>query len=223
MTRRMTFRTVMVTVIVVTAVYSQTPMQPTDAGKPQITESGAISGNVYTNGLLGLSYEFPRDWGVDRAAMDYENARANRPQPKDPKMKEVFPLRNDGYVLLEVAKQASDTTRHADPPIIRLMADRLTAKSPTLEELTAFIKKQQHGTSQVVGEEKVCSFGGQTFRRVDVARTSLASPNEWRTTFVGYVVGEKNGFGLTFVIAANSLEQLNELVGTLNSLRFAGQ
>jgi hypothetical protein len=179
----MTCRIVMAAVMVVTVVYSQTAAQTTNAGKPQITESGVISGNVYTNGVLGLSYEFPKAWGVDKAAMDYENAPANGPEPKDPRMKEIFDQVNASQVLLEVAKQPSDTARHADPPIIRLMADPIRAKSPTLEELTAFIKQQQHGTSRVVGEAQECSFGGQTFRRVDVARTSLSSTKEWQTVF----------------------------------------
>ena len=125
-------------------------------------DTGTVSGNVYTNHALGLIYEFPKEWAVDHAAMDYENARPRVPEPSDPKLREIVRVESDSHLLLEVASHASDSPSHAGPPSIRFEADRLSSSKPvTATDMLAFIRKSQGSSSHVIREPEDHTFDGR--------------------------------------------------------------
>ena len=188
-------------------------------------DKGSVSGNVYTNNSLGLRYEFPKDWGVAQAAMDYENTppKESEPKPDAPVDGKIFHAGDNSCVLLEVAKHPSEGPRHPAPPSIRLEVGKITAsqESMSARDVLDFMRRTTKSNffGRVVREPTDYSFGGQTFSRMDMTRT-MPTHGGSRTTYGSDVVGIRKGYRLIFEIVANNPKELDELFETLNSLQF---
>ena len=66
-------------------------------------ELGSISGEIYTNRMFGMTYQIPRGWHVDEAAMNESNAPTGDS------------VSHKSSTLLEISERPSDTPRVRGP------------------------------------------------------------------------------------------------------------
>lgn len=185
-----------------------------------LLQAGSISGNTYTNVFFEMTYEFPKGWTVDRAAMDSDNAPRKKPsRPANPNDGGLYDwaVNIEIYNLLEVSQTASESPR-VERPKIRLHATKLLAseRTETTDEIIgAFeenLSKNPH--VQIIRQPTQVSYAGHTFSEMSAKWIGSTE------AYTGYAVTTIQGYSLGFEISANSLEQLNGLFHTLNTLRF---
>lgn len=186
----------------------------TGKAKPDL---GTVSGNVYTNDSLGLTYAFPSGWLVDKDAVDSINEQPAYASGQAP---------NKSPSLLMVSQQPEEarcegcSSHSVRGPRILIYASAVpsSSKEQTSNAVLLRIKQLLAGSpsAKVVREPADCSFGGQTFSRMDV---KWASP-KGGASYSGDAVTIRRGYLIQFTIFAESLEQLDELFQTLNSLQF---
>jgi len=198
---------------------SDKPAQTSDPSP----DLGSIAGNVYSNDSLGMAYEFPKDWFVDRSWMDTQNRPQDLgPRPTDPveaaKYDSMVAMRKGTHALLAVSERPPDATKESGPRI------QFTV-SPALDNTTGDDilngMKSMYGRMrlvQVVGDPEDFTFGGQSFSRLDLRLLDVILRGG--AGFQSAVIGVRSRQYLQFLILANSQEQLDSLVHSLDSLRF---
>jgi hypothetical protein len=184
---------------------------------PVKPDLGSVSNNVYTNDSSGLTYTFPIGWSVDKDAMDSINEQPAYASGQAP---------NKSPLLLMVSQQAEEVrcegcsshTVRGPRILIYARAVPSPSKDQTSNAVLLRIKQSLEGSqsAKIVREPADCSFGGQTFSRMDV---KWASP-KGGVSYSGDAVTIRRGYLIQFTIFAESLGQLDELFQTLNSLQF---
>jgi len=83
--------TVAVAGIALTVIGSSQARPRQNSNAASAFDLGSISGNVYTNNSVGMTYEFPKGWFVDRAWIDAQNKPQDLgPRPADPQEAEKY-------------------------------------------------------------------------------------------------------------------------------------
>jgi hypothetical protein len=174
---------------------------------------GSVSGNVYTNKGVGITYTFPQGWFVNKTATDKQNGSVKESGGNP------SPFHN-GYNLLTVSKLPEETalcgncssTRVRGPHIRLDVSTVAPSDDQTAVGIQNSIKRlfDGKGKFRVIRGPEVCSFGGQTFSRMDATNG---------TTYQGDAITIRKPYQIEFQFFADSPEQLEELYDTLNSLR----
>ena len=184
---------------------------------------GSISGNVYTNNSVGMTYEFPKGWFVDRAGIDAQNKPQDLgPRPTDPQEAEKYDsmvaMKKGTHALLAVSEHGGDTASDSGPRI-------QLSVSPVFENRSGaeILKGMKAAYSnmrliQIVDDPVDYTFGDQTFSRMDMRLLDVILHGD--AGFQSAVIGTRSGQYLQFLILANTPEQLDSLVHSLDSLRF---
>ena len=183
---------------------------------------GSVSGNVYTNDSLGITFDFPSGWFVDKRSMQAENESANRFFSQAQQVSNG----HKSYTLLIVSQLQEQATCHGcesvrvtDPRIV-LCAGALgmSEQNKSAADIQTGIKRkleQRKGYEITRGPES-CSFGGQAFSRMDTKARTFAG----NFGFLGDVIAIRQGHSIEFQLHARTPEELEMLYQTLNSLRF---
>jgi len=203
----------------------------TGKAKPDL---GSVSDNVYTNDSLGMKYEFPKGWFVDKDIMNLLNDQPNGPKPtgNTSQFVDEYPAISTRETLLVVSQQSPEPDCDGCPPLrmhnprIFVYANVVTPTSSiqTLADGQKKIKSKYETihTAQIIRELPDCSYGGQTFYRIDMKwlRLSSSDPLFSGFAYTSDVITIRKGYLMAFSIFADSPEQLNQLLQTLNSLSF---
>lgn len=199
------------------------PSGSSNTGSQISADLGSISGNVYTNDSLGMTYEFPKGWFVDRAWMNAQNKPAElgtRPTNPDDAVKydSMVAIRRATHPLLAVSEKGPETDQSTSPRI------QLTV-SPALDSRTGLdilngMKSAYANVRlvQIVGDPQNYTFGGVTFARMDMRLLDVILRGG--AGFQSAIIGVRNRQYLQFLILANTQEQLDGIVHSLDSLRF---
>jgi len=198
---------------------SDKPSRPAD---PSV-DLGSIADNVYTNNSLGMTYEFPKGWLVDRAWIEAQNKPQDLgPRPTDPeqqaKYDSMVAMRKGTYALLAVSEHGGDTASDTGPRIQLSISPVFENKSGA-DILNGM--KSMYGRMrlvQIVDDPADFTFGGLTFSRMDLRLLDVILRGG--AGFQSAIIGVRNGQYLQFVVLANTPEQLDSLVHSLDSLRF---
>jgi hypothetical protein len=184
---------------------------------------GSISGNLYSNDSLGMTYEFPKGWFVDRAWIDVQNKPVDPgPRPTDPdeaaKYDAMVAMRKDTHALLAVSEKPVDAAKGSGARIQLSVSPVFENKSGA--EILNGMKSAYAPMRlvQIAVDPMDVTFGGQAFSRMDMRFLDLILRGG--AGFQSAIIGVRNGRYLQFVILANSPEQLDFLVHSLDSLRF---
>ena len=198
---------------------SDKPSRPAD---PSV-DLGSIADNVYTNNSIGMTYEFPKGWLVDRAWIEAQNKPQDLgPRPTDPeeqaKYDSMVAMRKGTYALLAVSEHGGDTASDTGPRIQLSISPVFENKSGA-DILNGM--KSMYGRMrlvQIVDDPADFTFGGLTFSRMDLRLLDVILRGG--AGFQSAIIGVRNGQYLQFVVLANTPEQLDSLVHSLDSLRF---
>jgi hypothetical protein len=185
----------------------------TGKAKPDL---GIVSGNVYTNDSFGLTYAFPSGWLVDKDAMDSINEQPTYASGQEPNKNPLLLMVSQ---LREEPRCGGCLSVRVGIPRILIYAGRVpsSSKYQAASDVLLRIKETLNRSSAKIVREPVdCSFGGQTFSRMDV-KWELPKGG---VSYTGDAVIVRGGYLIQFTIFADSLEQLDELFQTLNSLQF---
>ena len=206
---------------------SGSPQNP-DAGtasaaRQALADLGSISGNVYTNDSLGMSYEFPKNWLVDQAWIDQQNRPQDfGPRPPDPeeaaKYDSMVAMKKGTHALLAVSEQAPGAAKVSGARIQLSVSPVFENKSGA--EILNGMKSMYANARliQIAGDPADFTAGGQTFSRMDMRLLDVILRGG--AGFQSAIIGVRQGQYLQFLMLANSREQLDSLVRSLGSLRF---
>lgn len=184
---------------------------------------GSTSGNVYTNNSLGIIYEFPNGWFVDQAWIDAQNKPVDLgPRPADPdqatKYDSMVAMKKGTHALLAVSEHGGDTASDTGPRI-QLSVSPVFENRSGADILNGMKAAYDHmRLIQIVDDPADSTFGGVTFSRMDLRLLDVILKGG--AGFQSAIIGTRNGHYLQFLILANSPEQLDSLVHSLDSLRF---
>jgi TonB family protein len=182
-----------------------------------------FSDNVYTNTFFGFSYEFPKGWSVLKAGAGEAVARlgvsifANG----DPTMPDIAEAAaRNSYQLLFVAKQ---TTKDVSVSLSSIHISAFDQKllEPNQKSAEDFLKSMTEVSTHrgfpvsVVSPPEQLAIGGKIFSSVKLNLTA----NGVVAHTVEAVTMEK-GYVLLFVLTSIDTPTLDELVHTMQSLRF---
>jgi TonB family protein len=182
-----------------------------------------FSGNVYTNTFFGFSYEFPKDWIVLKAGTGEAVARlgASMLANDDPTMPDIAEAAvRHSYQLLFVAKQATKdisvgvTSIHVSASDQKLLEPNLKSAKDFLTSMTAFSMQRGFPIS-VVSPPEQSVIDGRTFSSVKLNSTANGA-----VAHTVEVVTMEKGYVLLFVLTSSDASKLDELVHTMQSLRF---
>lgn len=185
-------------------------------------DDGFISGNVYTNTFFNFSYRFPKSWSVldaerGRALVRLGGAILSNGDPIAQDAAEASARK--AYQLLLVAKE---TTKDVSSRINSIQVQALSTQfGPDLKSGGDFLRLRvqslQHQSEAVAFVEPPEQFtvGGRSFWkiRVDIkVNNVVAHALDAATIEKGYV--------LLFVFTTQDAATLEEIAGTIQSLRF---
>jgi len=184
---------------------------------------GSIAGNVYSNDSIGMTYEFPKGWFVDRAWIDAQNKPVDLgPRPADPdqaaKYDSMAAMKKGTHALLAVSEHGGDTASDTGPRI-QLSVSPVFENRAGADILDGMKAAYDHmRLIQIVDDPADYTFGGLTFSRMDLRLLDVILRGG--AGFQSAIIGTRNGQYLQFLILANTPEQLDSLVHSLDSLRF---
>jgi len=197
------------------------------ANSPQTAQTpadlGSISGNVYTNNSVGMTYEFPKGWFVDHAWIDAQNKPVDLgTRPTDPqeaaRYDSMVAMKKGTHALLAVSEHGGDTASDRGPRIQLSVSPVFENRSgaDVLRGMKAAYSNMR--LIQIVDDPADYTFGGQTFSRMDMRLLDVILHGD--AGFQSAVIGTRNEQYLQFLVLANTPEQLDSLVHSLDSLRF---
>jgi len=186
-------------------------------------EMGVISGNVYRNDFLGLSYQFPSGWIAAAPETLHEvnerleaSARA-RVMQEHPEASGALQI-TVPKTILYVSQRGEGDGQRMGIPCIRI----ITApwKGPgigiTLDSVKSQLERMSSpGTSLVRGPEKF------TVSEQDFFRTDFQRPGNYGQAWVSRIQTVANGYYVVLEVFAKDRGQLEDLVSTLKTLAFS--
>ncbi|MGD1103279.1 MAG: redoxin family protein [Terriglobia bacterium] len=184
------------------------------AGEADV-ETGVISGNVYRNNFLGLSYQFPSGWiaaapetlhEVNERREASARARVMQEHPEASSNVQINVLKT----ILYVSPRGEGDGQRMNIPCIRINA--MPWKRPDIPLDSVMITT---GTSLVRGPEKF-TVSGQ-----DLFRADFIHSGNYMQTRSSHIQTIANGYLVMLEVYAKDSEQLEELVSTLETLSFS--
>jgi hypothetical protein len=177
-------------------------------------DPGSVSGNVYTNVLFGMRYEFPDGWHVDEVATNQANADARKSMDRQ---RAGGGAVQENYQLLEVSKSLPAGAQVGNPRIV-ISASSVTATSQSGRDVFNQLKQIviSMPTIQIVHDPEDVTFGGRAFTRMDQRFILDTVPQG----FEGDAITVLKGYLVNFQIFAYTQSELDELFKSLNSLQF---
>jgi hypothetical protein len=183
--------------------------------------SGAVSGNVYRNHLLGLAYEFPLGWiAAKPEALRAANESAQASVKAQLLQQSPESGGNAAIIVPKIIFYASPSGK-GDGRLLAIPSLLITAGQWNSSELTLDAVKSEaeqmgrQGMTLARGPEEY-TVSERQFFRADFENT-LTNPHSWMSR-IHVLVG---GYLVTLETIAASREQLEQLVLTTQNLSFA--
>jgi TonB family protein len=185
-------------------------------------DEGAVSGNVYSNAFFGFSYQFPKGWTVADARKSEFILRigASAIANGDPILLDVTEVAaRNAYPLLLVV---NGTTKEISPTFTMIQIQALDRRfAPELKSGEEFARKtaemmRARGPAVTInGAPEKFSIAGEEFwkLRMDFSANHAVS-------HAVEVAMMAKGYLLLFVFTSPEASKLDDLVGTMQSLRF---
>ena len=162
--------------------------------------NGGIAGQVYTNSYFGLTFPIPSDWVVAPAQ-----------QPVGPKSANA-----DTHQLLLISRQPLGTKTESNPTLL-IVAEKVSPSSARngreyVEHISEMLADSiiRDGDKTIpyakAGKIREFSVGGEDWHRAD-----LTARLGDRTVHQSYISTVIDGYALSFVIAAMSEPEIQEL------------
>jgi hypothetical protein len=192
-----------------------------------LPEDGRIEKNVYINDFYGVRYELPDGWHVDtetlRYIFDQKSRRANPPGPQEAQPYANWQGVQCSHTLLAVSRDPekmpvwSAANQWGTPHISLTIVDH-EFRPLVLDSPGKIRPRVPSGYT----------FGGQSFSRTDATSSSPTySDQETKTLVPGgkmmysaLLTAMQNGHRVSFRISAESAQQREDLIQSLNSLQF---
>ncbi len=185
-------------------------------------EDGVVSGNNYTNTFFGFSYEFPRRWVV----LEAEGSKAiirvagSILASGDPVLSDVAEVaaRNMHSLLFVGQESAKGISSNFNSINIAALDKRFVPDNQSGEEIAKAVAAAWQHRSQalsVVGTPERFDAAGRTFWKV---KFDLSMEN--RVAHCIEAVTIEKGYALLFIFSSVDASKLDDLVGTLVSVRF---
>jgi len=173
--------------------------------------TSAISGGVYANSYFRLSYRLPEGWQSGSPGNPFEAGRAEyREQPSS---SDVHQDETNKYLLLSAGESGTNNS-------VQVVAYD-TASEPSVTsgdvaqaEIGALLTLG--GTAGGISETTI---GGRTFY-VGKAQISGEVRGQRQPVYAGVAATKDGNFILTWSFFADSAAHLEEMLGTLDSIRF---
>jgi TonB family protein len=188
-------------------------------------EDGVVSGNNYTNTFFGFSYEFPRRWVVLEAETSKAIARISGSilTNGDPVLADVAEVAaRNMHSLLFVGKESTKGISSSFNSIkIAALDKRFAPDNKSGEEFAkAMAAAWQHRSQalSVIGTPERFDVAGKTFWKV---KFDMSMDN--RVAHCIEAVTIEKDYVLLFIFASADASKLNDLVGTLVSVRFTAE
>ena len=181
-----------------------------------------FSGNMYTNTFFGFSYEFPKGWIVQKTDAGKATARlgASVLANGDPTVLDVVEAgASKAYQLLFVTKQTTKDISTTVSSIQITASDKrfgpdLKSGEDVLKPTVAFLTLRGLAVSVVAPPEQF-EISGRTFWKL-----RLDFPVKNVTAHLAEVVTIEKDYLLLFVFATPDASKIDDLVGTMQSIRF---
>jgi TonB family protein len=188
-------------------------------------EDGVVSGSNYTNTFFGFSYEFPRRWVV----LDAESSKAFTRMGGsilangDPVLADVAEVAaRNMHSLLFVGKESTKgISANFNSINIAALDKRFVSDNESGEEFAKTMAAAWQHRSQalsVVGTPERLDVSGRTFWKV---KFDVSMEN--RVVHCVEAVTIEKGYVLLFIFGSIDASKLDDLVGTLVSIRFTAQ
>ncbi len=186
-------------------------------------DDGFFSDNIYTNTFFGFSYEFPKNWIVLKAGAGEAAARLGSSilANGDPTMPDIAEAAaRNAYQLLFVTRQTTkDISTNVSSILIQAMDKRvlepdLKSGEDFLKSMAAILTNRGMAIS-VVGPPEQFTVAGKTFWKLNLNPTIKGA-----TSHVVEAVTMEKDYLLLFVFSSTDVSKLDELVHTMQSLRF---
>jgi TonB family protein len=183
---------------------------------------GAVTGNVYSNTFFGFSYQFPKGWTVLDARKSEFAVRIGGSimANGDPILLDVTEVAaRNAYPLLFVAKEATKEIKPTFTVIqIQALDRKFAPEAKSGEEfarLTAEMMRARSSAVTINGAPEKFSIAGEEFWKLKMDTSS----NHTVSHSVEVAMMAK-GYLLLFVFSSPDAARLDDLVGTMQSLRF---
>lgn len=184
-------------------------------------ETGVISGNVYRNNFLGLSYEFPSGWIAAapetlNEVNERREASAKAGFMQDHPEASSAPQISVVKTILYVSQRGEGDGHRMDIPCIRINATPSNGADMTLDSIKSSVGRMNSpGISLVRGPERFTVKGHEIFR------TDFEHSGNNRHSVYSRIQTVANGYHVALEVYANDSEQLEELVSTIRTLSFS--
>jgi thiol-disulfide isomerase/thioredoxin len=187
-------------------------------------EGGVVSGNVYKNQALGMSYEFPRGWIAASAASLHEinerleaAAKASILQ-SHPELADRLRT-NVAKIIFYASRKGSWDGQHIELPSIRITAvpSRLDELSPGAFQQLATSRATASGM-KLLGDPAEFKVNGHQFLRADFER-SVGAAHIYQS-LVQSLAGD---YLLTIEVFALSTDELQQAAATLKGMSIADE
>jgi len=185
-------------------------------------DDGVVSGNIYTNNFFGFSYQFPKGWMVldARNSQFMQRFGGSIMANGDPILLDVSEAAaRNTYPLLLVAKETTKEIRTTFTVIhIQALDRKFAPDAKSGEEFArsmADVLRARGLPLSVNGTAEKFSIDGEQFWKVKMD----LSMNGAVAHVIQVVMIEKK-YLLLFVFASPDASKLDDLVGTMQSLRF---
>jgi thiol-disulfide isomerase/thioredoxin len=187
-------------------------------------EGGVVSGNVYKNQALGMSYEFPRGWIAASASSLHEinerfeaAAKASILQSHPELADRLRP--NVAKAIFYASHKGSWDGQHIELPSIRITAapSRLDELSPDAFQQLATSRATASGM-KLIGDPTEFKVNGHQFLRADFERSVGAA--HICQSLVQSLAGD---YLLTIELFALSTDELQQVAATLKGMSIADE
>jgi TonB family protein len=201
---------------------NETAKAPSKPAGPQ-PDDGFFSDNIYTNTFFGFSYEFPKDWIVLKARAGEAAARLGSSMLAngDPTMPDIVEAaaRNSFQLLFVVKQKTKDISTNVSTIHIlafdqKLLESNLKSAEDFLTSMTA-VSMHRGFPISVVSPPEQSVIDGRTFSSVKLNSTANGA-----VAHTVEVVTLEKGYVLLFVLTSSDASKLDELVHTMQPLRF---
>jgi hypothetical protein len=184
-------------------------------------ESGSASGNLYQNGFLGSSYEFPKDWIAEKATTLHEINRKwdldARLGPPDLRFWGLVRLVH-GYspkVIFYASASGKGDGNLVSIPSIRVGAQRTDERFLDTEKLRRKFEHADQKTVRLLRIPDSFALKGHPFFRVEV-EGAQGTTRIWVSRMQTYLTGHM----VLFEFYASSEEELQRIAATIQSVSF---
>jgi hypothetical protein len=192
-------------------------------GQTSTPDGGSVKDGVYSDTFFGFSYAYPKDWVVHGEATKAHIKELGQEQAKETKAlpdASVEVALAHTYLLLTVARYQLGTPGVKDNALVQVVAEDVRHAPAIINGRVYLLNVHdvliKMGAQPLQAEPVEVVFSSQKFFRLDFEQPVNGKPIH--TAMLAIV---SKGYGLTFIFTAIDQKEVDELVKTMESLKFS--